>query len=366
MLNSLSDKKHKTDVIVLSQFALENYGNRLQSHAIIKLLDDLGLSAVAAAPNEHFFKQLCKDSIKSLMPHTIWKKKQRYVLFRQFSKKHAPYRRMPAHQLTTILDEYRCIVIGSDQVWSPFFLANRNDPAQYFLGSFAKCRKIALSPSFGLPEIPIEMQDMYAEGLASFARLSTREEAGAAIIKRLCGIEAEILIDPTLAVDVSHWRKIANYQACPQNRYVLTYYLGDGAEDIQKAVSSFAIKHDLAIIDIVQGSVGYNSTGPAEFLALIDNAAYFVTDSFHGAAFGLLFHTPFCVTRRKDPYDRDMFSRLETLLSKTGCIDRVFNNSLGKLPGRTLPWESIQEHIDSEQKHLKTYLEEELQRCGLL
>lgn len=58
-----------------------------------------------------------------------------------------------------------------------------------------------------------------------------------------------------------------------------------------------------------------------DFISLIDNAKYVLTDSFHATAFSLNLHTePICV------YPKEFGGRLESILQQTGQTQRRIKN----------------------------------------
>jgi len=74
------------------------------------------------------------------------------------------------------------------------------------------------------------------------------------------------------------------------------------------------------IIEMMDWHSPYYTFGPDGFLEMIDHAQMVFTDSFHGTVFCILFHRQFYVYQRleNDGRDANMFSRIDTLLSKTG------------------------------------------------
>lgn len=62
--------------------------------------------------------------------------------------------------------------------------------------------------------------------------------------------------------------------------------------------------------------------GPAEFISLIKNATFVVTDSFHAAVFSSIFETPLSIVHRDGV---SMFSRLQTLAEKLGTENKIYN-----------------------------------------
>lgn len=354
-------------VAVLSHFGFENYGNRLQSSAIVSLLRSYGLTPTVVAPCANAVTRRAKLLARLVMPSSSRLARQRLRNFVSFSRRYTPYRYTARRRMETELAKYDAVVLGSDQVWSPFFLSRTKAPLHYFLGFVPAEKKITLAPSFGVSEIPADMQDMYVAGIESFARVSVREEVGADIVRQLTGKKAEVLCDPTLAVSVESWRKMACSSAKPRESYLLTYCLGKWDGVTRGAVVSYADAHDMRVIDLMDKADSSYASGPAEFLALIDGASYFVTDSFHGTVFASLFHTPYAVTRRIDEHGRDMFSRLDTLLMTLSCRDRVFDHTAGgQFPSADMDWARVDACVQSEQSAFVQYLEEELGRCGAL
>lgn len=70
--------------------------------------------------------------------------------------------------------------------------------------------------------------------------------------------------------------------------------------------------------DVVQ----MTNIGPAEWLWLINNAKFMVTNSFHGSAFSIIFRTPFAVFLRKGTPTN---TRIEGLLEKLNLSDHIFD-----------------------------------------
>jgi exopolysaccharide biosynthesis predicted pyruvyltransferase EpsI len=70
--------------------------------------------------------------------------------------------------------------------------------------------------------------------------------------------------------------------------------------------------------------------GPSEFLYLIKNAFLVCTDSFHGVVFSIIYDTPFIVFSREDKKEKDMSSRIDTLLDKFNLQYRKFNGKIDK------------------------------------
>lgn len=354
-------------VAVLSHFGFDNFGNRLQSSAVVSLLQAYGIDPTVIAPCASAITRRAKNCARLVLPGSSRLARQRLRNFMRFSKRYTPYRYTARSKMEAELAKYDAVVLGSDQVWSPFFLSRTKEPLHYFLGFVPAEKKIALAPSFGVSEIPPAMQEMFVQGIGSFTRVSVREEAGANIVFQLIGKKAQVLCDPTLAVGVDTWRSMARGGAVPHESYLLTYCLGKWDSATCDAVVGYAGAHGMRVIDLMDAKSDAYACGPAEFLALIDGASYFVTDSFHGTVFASLFHTSYAVTQRIDEHGRDMFSRLDTLLATLSCGDRVFDAAAGgRLPAADVDWERVDACVQRERRAFVEYLEEELERCGVL
>lgn len=59
--------------------------------------------------------------------------------------------------------------------------------------------------------------------------------------------------------------------------------------------------------------------GPLEFLDLVKNAEFIISNSFHATAFSIIFHKEFCVVKRKE----NINTRMIDLLKEVGLEDRM-------------------------------------------
>ena len=307
---------------IVSLYGTFNYGNRLQSYASQEILRELGFDTevIYVQPQKEYFREFGKKVYFSkqlrrlLRPGTIAVQKyRRQRAFEEFNSKYIITRRYSAvHQIK----DADFFVLGSDQVWNPKRY-NAVKKELFFLNFTESKKKVCLSPSFGLSEIPNEWKLYFAEHLLTFPRISVREESGARIVKNLTGKEAEVLVDPTLMIDPQKWRKIERHPwgVNTESDYILNYFLGAVPEKARINSTDVANKTGASIYDLMDASTGnLYTSGPSEFLYLIDHASLVQTDSFHACIFSFLFGKPFLLYARegKDP---DMLSRIETLFN---------------------------------------------------
>ena len=311
-----------------------NYGNRLQNYALSKVLQSrfgCKVKTLASYRKRPFYNGnyvgWLKDQIAgklcvfpTLMERRFGPSITRWANFHKWSKKIPTKNFYNCKMLPEKLNEkYDYFIVGSDQVWnynfaSPHFL-------DFFLEFAEDKKKIALSGSFGVEEIPEIWKKVYTEGLGSFPYLSVREEAGRGIIKKLLGKDIPVLIDPTMMLSKKEWLKVAKKPRVDCTKpYILKYYLG--SEEENEKIDQWAKEHGYEVYELMNESIPeLYSAGPGEFISLISNASLVCSDSFHCIVFSIIFSRPFVVYERKGKEDY-MTSRLDTLLSKFGFKNR--------------------------------------------
>lgn len=318
------DKENGMTAAIMTIFDIYNYGNRLQNYAVQHILNQMHLETVTYVSDmerigqvqkiKYFLQKITKYHLPGSVAY--WK----YTLpkclrFEGFNRRYIKVRRFKS--IEKIDKDIDCFVVGSDQVWNPLWYDRDSSKKDRYLLTFTEKRKrICLSPSFGLTELPEEWKPWFKEHLLGFENLSVRETAGAKIIKELTGQEAEVLIDPTLMLSKEEWMEIArpSVQDGPQAKYVFAFFLGGMSDTVKKDIDLLVQRHGYMVMDVLDISRPEYMSDPSEFIYLLANAEMILTDSFHGCVFSFIFDKPFWV------YDRingmDMNSRMETLLRK--------------------------------------------------
>ncbi|MBR3158374.1 MAG: polysaccharide pyruvyl transferase family protein [Atopobiaceae bacterium] len=303
-----------------------NYGNRLQAYATQRVLAKRGFDVVTLEARDQTFTRRVMNMAKKVLRKPVSVEETlsegRSEAFERFNSRIAT-------KMTLIRDihhdAYDCFVAGSDQVWNPSFVTFRHPEMLTFA---PPAKRVALAASIGVSQIPEEDRDWIAREVSGFAHISVRERRALEIVRELTGRDAELVIDPTLAIDRESWLGVADDRITPSGSYVFTYLLGGVGEDARRVLNE-VIRDGLSVIALTDRE-GPNElpAGPAEFISLIANASHVVTDSFHASAFALLMGTPLTIVRRMGSSpDRDMFSRLESLSHTLGLERNVYDSS---------------------------------------
>lgn len=198
--------------------------------------------------------------------------------------------------------KYDILVVGSDQVWNPKISNGIDD---VFLLDFGKTsKKVSYSSSMGGYVLNKDDKRHFKSKLNHFDYISVREKHTEKQISSLVNKDIRILLDPTLLISGHEWRQIANqhiiHYKFKKNKYILAFTIGEIGEEIVTAYNYFSKKLGLPIYRIMLNT--YKPKGiskvisgatPYEFIDLIDNARFVITNSFHGTAFSINLNTPF-------------------------------------------------------------------------
>ena len=278
-----------------------NFGSALQTFASYHTLKQMGyLPVVVNYRNRRLYSDSL--SLKSRICHSI-KSVLTKIPFVPLNYKYNDdlFRKRYIKETKLFFDEelgkeicsgLDAVVCGSDQIWAP----NVYNPfyfAHYLDGS--KIRKVSYAASIGLNDIPDNLVDSYRSHLLDFYAISVREQEGSNLLKQRCNIDSTVVLDPTLLVDVSVYKKMQSRVPGIHRPYLFCYFLNKEHKYREK-VEKYAKEHNLEIIGVSDRDSDaiwmkkLSNLGADHFLWLINNAETVMTDSYHGSIFSLLFH----------------------------------------------------------------------------
>jgi hypothetical protein len=352
-------------IALLTMSFNNNYGGYLQAYALLSYLKELGhdVELINVQPESNDSKYFIKSFLKKYLLTYFCKKYKLVKYHNKFSKNQAQieknmtdfnyrYINPKTDKIFNhkdfdkiVKDKYDAYIVGSDQVWRPNSYRFLD---QAFFGFVKNKDAILLSyaPSFGLNKVKFNKNDIlkYKENLKRFKAVSVREESGIQICKDNFDIEATVVLDPTMIVDLSYYDTIMTDEKQELNGELLVYILDDnrGKMDIVNRVASQLnytyfrvnpkkINSTSTLENLVYPSMGY-------WLKGFKNTKYVVTDSFHGTVFSIIYNKPFIVIGNRE---RGL-TRIETLLEKFGLKNRlVFNDYNESLLLQDIDWKSV-------------------------
>lgn len=333
-------------VALMTWYTYYNYGTSLQVTALTKCIQKLGYDVfiIAYEPKGTLYKTPKKITLQWITKKIIKKilntKKtylslEREILFKNYlSKRLKETSKCRSYsELHDLNKEYDAFVCGSDQIWSPLCYDDK-----YFLSFVENSEKmIAYAPSVGSIKIDNEIvKEKMQKNISRFTKyLSVREQQGADLIKDLTGLDAKVVIDPTLLLSSNEWDEYVDINTSKQleeQEYIICYFLGERNNymDYVKKLSK-KLNVPYYLIPVTQEDKNSRNSvpfevGPVEFISLIKNAKYICTDSFHGMVFSINYNKPFSVFKRfKDNDPRNQNSRIFNLLRLVSLEDRLID-----------------------------------------
>ena len=230
--------------------------------------------------------------------------------------------------------DYDCLIVGSDQVWRPKYanyLLNGIEHSYLDFAELWKVRRVAYAASFGTNDW--EYTDKEAEDckrlLKKFDYVSVREKDGINLCQKHFGIDAKLLLDPTLLLEKKDYIKLFEKKQTPPSSGNLMVYVLDRNQDTDHFITQYANSQGLVPfytntqVDNGQIDINERVQPPLEkWLRGFYDADFIITDSFHACVFSILFNKNFVVLGNAT---RGL-SRFDSLLSMFGLEDRMISD----------------------------------------
>lgn len=253
---------------------------------------------------------------------------------------------------------------GSDQIWNTVSGAHK-DPA-YFLQFVAdKNKRNSYAASGNLPLDNEEVRNITIPMINELNHISMREDVTIASIQPYVDKRITHVCDPVFLLDSNDWRALykEGSKFIKQEKYVLIYPMGNGVETVIQKGFELSQKLNLPLYCISASqrkdkrvSKTFN-VDPYTFLSLIDNADYFVTNSFHGTSFGLIFQKNFwsCSAVGSN-------QRITSILNKANLADRQINGETQIDLDQDADWSSVNsslsQFINQSKQYIKSVINE--------
>ena len=230
-------------------------------------------------------------------------------------------------------------ITGSDQVWNTFEggLIEMTNRVRAFFLDFGKddIYRVSYACSWGRYRIPDEEADFVKPLLSRFDAVSVREKSGIDICCRLERDDAVLALDPVLLYGANKYRDLYkdSETEMPKDKYLFFYYMNKDNIYDRKAVFDWAESKGLKVVYVTDdwhNTFERSFPGVVEWLELIDNAEYVVTNSYHCSVISMIFEKRFGVIKRFGAYE-GMNTRLDSLFEITGIVPRYIEDDLSIL-----------------------------------
>lgn len=249
------------------------------------------------------------------------------------------------------------MVIGSDEV----FNYTQNDAFGYvpclFGHNINAPQILSYAASAGYADwndvIADGMVDEIGAGLKRMKYVSVRDENTRLLVEHCTGNSPALVLDPTLIYDYD--------DVMPQNRkinedYILIYaYEGRTESESEiRAVRDFAARHKLKVI-AAGGGGAYHAwcddnvvvSWPFDLLSLFRDAAFVVTDTFHGSIFSMKFGKQFAAFLRGPNEFGSNYNKVHFLLHQFGMESRIIHDlaDIDSILTVPAPYEVFNKHL---------------------
>lgn len=320
-----------------------NFGSNLQTIATCEVLKSLGIETTVVnyipprVSSRHPYKAMYQTSFPKMVWRTLlipfgWQKQRIYR--KQFVDYLASYCKVsePIYaedNFASMCPKTDYYITGSDQVWN--VTHNQGIDTHYFWEGISG-KKISYASSIGNATLSEEEKLLYPRFLAEFKAISVREDSAKQSLHEL-GFDSEQLVDPTFMLDRFVWEKYASPRLVKEP-YLCVYlpYNIANKDIIYSTVRKIANIKRLKVVTFAftnkkdkYADQTFCNVNPSDFLSLMRNADFVVTNSFHGIAFSINLNKQFYA------YMPSGFkSRLVSILELCGLEDRALSEEIAE------------------------------------
>ena len=300
LYNNSNNPKH--NVAIASMLFQNNFGAVLTVYALYKTIEDLGYNPLIIYNN--FYGSA--NNLYSDMKGNKFGLKYLNIANEYFSKE----------ELEKLNEKCDTFIVGSDQVFR--WLFNRKNISHYLLNfAYNFKNKIAYSSSFGISNFEGELKEkiFFKYYLKQFDSVSVREDDGVRICREDFDVSATQVLDPVFLINDYDYL-ISKSSKNLNHKFIAVYSL---YTNIQNELNYISNKLDLNI-----EYLGVDDKNDIEdWLWTIRNSELFITDSFHGICFSIIFNKPFVGLLLNEVGG---LSRLESLSNMFDIKDRIITD----------------------------------------
>ncbi len=352
-------------ISLITLHAIKNYGSALQTLATQEMFKSYGFDTEVInfiredSLDENLLNSWCgSNPIKRLaMMPTVkrWEKVFGGFLSKNINLTKKVYTYEKDFENFNLDSDLYCT--GSDQVWNSEW--NRGIIKALYLNFVPKDKyKFGYAVSFGKKKLSKEEVLATKDLISEYKYLSVREDYAKDMLKDYYDYENTYhVVDPTLAFGGDFWREKAPKSKI-KGDYILIYNLNRSAE-FDNYAKELSKKTGLPIYRLCTRYDQFYRAGKSiflpevlEFVTLIDNAKFVLTDSFHATAFSLNLNTmPISV------YPSEFGGRLESVLKLTDCMQchpSDFNDF--DVVNKKVDFKKVNSIFDKEREKIKSYL----------
>ena len=293
----------------------------------------IGLIKAKNGPQLDYSRQTCESELEEqknvIFKHwaevTERKEKEHPRQFEQFREKY--FNRQSGTYNDILSSKYKAFCIGSDQTWScaGYHMMLGWVPKKY--------KRFTIAPSVGHRRYTDDEIESLRNYLNKFDFITVRENNGIDLCNRCGFTSAKKILDPTFLLKAKDYEPYVEDVGC-EKPYVFVYLLGGEIEPSVKDIFNLCTSkgYDIKYVESQGRDEGcdciYATVG--QWLGLIKDASYVITNSFHGMAFSIIYHKPY-LTIPIIGILEGMNERIFDLSKQFQLEDRIYSGNLDAL-----------------------------------
>lgn len=340
--------EHKFDIGIVGIPTVENHGSNLSYYGLYRTLQHMGYDV--------FMMERPKSA--------WWAPHETPVIFRENPYDSGDLCELfeSRLQLQKANDYADTFILGSDQLWYEGLYACF-DKFCFMDYIHENKNKITYAASFGRSEYHATREEkaeaaFYIQGID---HISVREESAVELCRQEWNREAVVVLDPVFLCPTEEYEKLADKgKKTAYNQYIATYIL-DPSPEKQQIIEKAAQKLELPVInmtDVVnveekcaQWDLDMESdVSNEDWLRRIRECTFFITDSFHGTCFALIFEKQFLAIG--NAYRG--LDRFTEILGKVGLKDHLVSaeeiDTLEEKLGQSIAYDKVRSALQREKE----------------
>lgn len=348
-----------------------NYGGVLQNYALQQALKDMGHTPFTFDLGQFTWIDCLIFNLKSIVKSILGRPCQFILSPRDYMYKERPLRIFVENHVKLlyprvkrptieILKKYNidAVIVGSDQVWRAKYYPHTCDMFLQFVKD-KNIKKISYAASFGTHEweYPKDKTALCKSLIKDFSAISVRENSAIDLCHHFLGVDAIQVLDPTLLLTEDDYKRLINNIPINKNKFLFAYLL-DISENKVSYVESIAKAKSLTPIIISAGKHLTQNDSVELWLSYFRDAAFVITDSFHGTVFSIIFKKNFITIANKKRGNDRMTSLLSLLDLTNRLVDECGMDD--KNSSDTINWNVVDVRLETLRAESKKFLSKSL------
>lgn len=352
-----------------------NHGASLQAYALQTYIESVGHTVeiidykpdylsrhylLLSVDNPIYDKPIVKQLyLLAKLPGRLISLKRKH-LFNEFTRKYLKltsiryYSNEGLKEDSPIADVY---IAGSDQIWNTLF-QNGRDAAFYLDFAPPSAKRISYAASFATEDVADEYKPFVCRMLQNFDAVSIREQCSLSLLASLGRTDGVAVCDPVFLLTKEQWENVLP-QYLSREKYLLVYDT-EFSPKVKEIAKRIAKEKNLKIYNVSAFRIGYAdkdlwASSPIDFVQLIRDANYVVSNSFHATAFSLIFECDFCVVNRSEGINE----RMKSLLSNYKLEERLVIGYSEKLLN-PIDYQQVRPQVQKDIEYSKDFLNQSL------